>query len=203
MKNICNYIVSNFGFIDIADFVSSMIHSKLLFLTIPSSVFIFTLIEQWLGVTSAIFTSFLVGATMELITGLWAARVKGQKWSSHKFSRFGLKILVWLSLIFVVNSWKVSYADVQGLQGWIIFQLFTWFHGVLTVYVALEYIISVLENYSAITGKSTSKLTNFLKRKFDQLLGAADAATTPAILDEDAPTDEEDAEEDEVVEEDF
>lgn len=195
MKIFCNYIVSNFGFNDINDFLGSMIHYKLLFLTLPSSFFIFTFIEQWLGVTSAIFGSFVVGAIMELVTGLIAARVKRERWSSHKFSRFGLKILVWLSLIFVANSWKMSFQDLEGVQNWMTYQLFNWFHGVLTIYVSLEYIISILENYSVITGKSTSKLTNFLKKKFDQFLGAADAATTPFNLNENTPVIEDESEE--------
>lgn len=192
MRNFCDYIVLNFGFTDISDFVNSMIHTKLLFFTIPASFFIFTVVEKWLGITSAVFIAFIVGAIMELITGLWAARVKHDKWSSLKFSRFGLKILVWLSLIFLVNSLKVSYENITGLQGWIIYQMFNWFHGVLIVYISLEYIISILENYSTVTGKSTNKLVGFLKKKFDQLLGAADIATTPPNYIEDTKDTKED-----------
>ena len=136
--------MSNFGFTDFADFFSSMVHAKLLFLTIPSSFLFFTFIEQWLGITSAIFMAFMVMAVLELITGLWGARAKGQRWSSKKFSRFGLKILVWLSLIMVAHSFASSYVDLAGIQNYIIYQIFYWLHGVLVVYISFEYVISIL-----------------------------------------------------------
>jgi len=177
MKLICNYIVSNFGFENLQDFTASMVHTKYLFLTIPSSFFLFTFIEQWLGITSAIFIAFLVLAVVELVTGLWGAIAKGQKWSSRKFSRFGLKILVWLSLIMVANSFVISYQELKGVQNYIIFQIFNWLKGVLVVYISFEYLISILENTAKITGQKHNKLLQLLNNKLDQFLGTVDTAT--------------------------
>lgn len=178
-KGIVDTVVVNFGFDSIGDFMSSMVHAKLLLWTLPSSVVLFAFVEQWLGITSAIFIAFGVMAIMELITGLVSAKKQGHKWSSRKFSRFGLKILVWLSLIMVANSFKISYEELEGLQNYLIYQMFNWIHGVLVVYVSLEYMISILENFSKITGKKENKFLGFLKKKLDQILGVADEMTNP------------------------
>lgn len=179
LKSIGDGIVDNFGFDGISDFVGSMVHTKLLLFTLPASFFLFSIVEQWLGISSAIFVSFGVMAVVELITGLWGARALKKKWSSRKFSRFGLKILVWLSLILVANSFKVSYEGLKGIQNIIIFQMFYWIHGTLVVYISLEYMISILENTSKITGKGESRLVVFLKKKLDQWFETADDMTDP------------------------
>lgn len=177
IKGFGELIVQNFGFINLSDFYYSMVHTKLLLFTLPTSFALFGVIEQWLGITPAMFISFGVMAVMELITGLWASRIKKIPWTSRKFSRFGLKILVWMSLIFVANSFKLSYENLKGVQNAAVYQLFYWIHGVTIVYVTLEYMISIMENLAKITGKKDNKLLAFLKRKLDQFLGEADKAT--------------------------
>ena len=186
MKQIFEYVkmlgdglVSDFGFNNLRDFYESMVHTKFLFLTLPTSIITFSVIQQWLGLSGAVFISFGVMAVMELITGLWGAKVTGTKLTSRKFSRFGLKILVWLSLILVANSFKISYQGLEGFQNLLIYQLFSWIHGVLVVYITMEYMISILENMGKINGETDNKLLTFLKKKLDQFLGAADNASDP------------------------
>lgn len=177
--SVLNTFVQHFGFDNFTDFSNSMIHAKFLILTIPTSLFTFGFVEKYLGLTPAIFFAFFVLAVLELVTGLVASRARGEKWESRKFSRFGLKILVWLCLIMVAFSFKEGYETERGLQAGMIFQIFHWLHGVLIVYISFEYLISILENFSRITGKSNNKLITILKKKFDQFLGAADEYTTP------------------------
>ena len=178
-QNIGDFVCDNFGFNGISDFVSSMVHTKLLLFTLPFSFALFAVVEQWLGLSSAIFVSFGVMAVVELVTGLWGARALKKKWSSRKFSRFGLKILVWLSLILVANSFTTSYEGLKGIQNIIIYQMFYWIHGTLVVYISLEYMISILENMGKITGKGESRLVVFLKKKLDQWFETADEMTDP------------------------
>jgi hypothetical protein len=203
-KSIGDYVVDNFGFDGWADFTTSMVHTKLLLFTLPSSFLLFGVVEQWLGITSAIFISFGVMAIVELVTGLWGARALKKKWSSRKFSRFGLKILVWLSLIMVANSFKVSYEGLKGIQNIVIFQMFYWIHGTLIVYISLEYMISILENLGKITGKGEGRMVKFLKKKLDQWFETADEMTDPNNIagnnavknDLDAPVLEDNSEDD-------
>jgi phage-related holin len=178
-KTVGEEIADTFGFTGVEDFFSSLVHTKLLLFTLPSALILFGFIEKWLGITSAIFIAFGVMAALELITGLWGSRAIGKKFSSKKFSRFGLKALVWMSLIMVANSFKTSYENLKGIQNVIIFQMFYWIHGTLVVYVAMEYMISILENFSKITGQKENKLLKFLKKKLDQWFETADNATDP------------------------
>lgn len=175
----CNTFVETFGFLNVGDFINSLVHTKFIMLTLPTSFILFGVIEEWLGITSSVFISFGLMSIVELITGLWSSRIRNLPWSSKKFSRFGLKLFVWLSLIMVANSFKISYANLAGIQNMLIHNLFHWIHGVTVVYVAMEYMISIMENLSRITGKKDNKLLAFLKKKLDQFLGIADEFTTP------------------------
>lgn len=177
IKNFGNLIADWFGFMDFSDFMDSMVHTKLLLFTLPTSILLFAVIEEWLGITSAMFVSFGLMAVLELVTGLWGARALGYKWSSRKFSRFGLKILVWLCLIAVTNSFKVSYEDKVGIQEAIIYQMFHWIHGTLVVYIALEYFISILENLGKITGQRDNRFLQFLKKLVDRFFQTAENMT--------------------------
>lgn len=179
ISDFADFITNNFGFSDFHDFFNSLVHTKLLLFTFPLSIAIFGLVEKWLGLSSAIFVSFGVTAGVELITGLVGARAQKKKLSSRKFSRFGLKILVWMSLILMANSFKTTYEGLEGLQNIIIFQMFYWIHGTLVVYICMEYMISILENFGKITGKGDNKLLGFLKKKLDQWFETADEMSDP------------------------
>lgn len=179
MKNLLNYVCNTFGFSDFSnDFLNSLIHFKFLLFTLPSSLIIFGFVEKIFGVSAAIFGSFIALAILELVTGLTASRIKKIKWESKKIGRFGLKILVWLTLIGVAHSFVLGYSQLQGLQNALVYQLFSWLHGVLIVYVSFEYLISVMENLAVITGQSNNKLLSFIKRKFDGFLGESDLPKT-------------------------
>jgi len=171
MTNMLDNIVNQFGFENLHDFLTSMVHSKLFYLTIPASAVIFGMIEKWFGVSSAIFGAFVVMAVMELVSGIWGAIAQKKRLKSRKFGRFGLKILVWFSLIYVAHAFAQSYKEMEGFQANIIYQIFSWFHGVLMVYVSFEYIISILENLGKITGKTNSRLIRFLNTRLDKVLG--------------------------------
>ena len=82
----------------------------------------------------------------------------------------------------VAHSFARSYENLAGIQNFITYNIFYWLHGVLVVYISFEYLISVIENYSKITGKNTNKLLMFLNKKLDQFLGAADAATSSVMV---------------------
>jgi hypothetical protein len=138
-KSLLNYVVHSFGFEGVTDFSTSFFHSKLLLFTLPSSIAIYGVAEKWFGFSGAIFLAFCVMAIMELVTGLWGAKAKGVKIESRKFGRFGLKLLVWLSLIFVAHSFAMGYKEELGFQAQLTYQVFSWLHGVLMVYISFEY----------------------------------------------------------------
>lgn len=175
---ILNYFSQTFGFTDFTDFTHSFIHQKLFILTMPSALLIGGFFERILGITSAMIISFIVLSTLEILTGLSAARVKGQKWESKKFSRFGLKIFVWLCLIFVAHSFAIGYQGTEGVLNYLAGNMFAYFHAVLVAYVCFEYLISVVENLSVLTGQTNNKLVTFFKRKFNRFLGESEDIQT-------------------------
>jgi hypothetical protein len=171
MKNFLNYIVNNFGFTNCSDFHDSIIHSNLITLTLPL-VGISSIFEKYFGLEHLTIISFGVLIFLELLTGLLSSKVRGVKIESKKFSRFGLKVLVWLSLIFITNSLKTEYKSYTDVAGTIAYTMFNWLHTFLFIYINMEYLISVLENLGVITGnkKQTTNLIKLIKNKlYDSL----------------------------------
>lgn len=170
IKKICDYVVINFGFHGVEDFYSSTIHHNLTILTIPVTI-IATVVERVMGLQYLTLLSFGALVLMEFITGISASKIKKIPIESKKFGRFGLKLLVWVSLIFIINSLKIEYKGKTDMTGLMAHALFSWLHSALYVYVNLEYLISVLENLDVISGNdaATSKLS-LIKKKLSTLI---------------------------------
>jgi len=164
MKN----LVMHFGFKDTGDFLSSTIHVKFLILSIPVAT-ISAFIDQYFGLSLVTALSFTILLTLELVTGLLASLVKKRKLESRRLARFGLKIFVWFSLFFIIQSFKAHFADK-----FIVAKVYDWAFSVVIIYVTFEYMISVLENIATITGRSESKLIKALKSKLNNILNVED-----------------------------
>lgn len=171
MKNFFNYIVTNFGFSNCSDFYGSILHPNFMLITIPltglSAAF-----EKYFGLEHLTIISFGLLIFLELITGLLSSKVRNVKIESKKFSRFGLKVLVWLSLIFITNSLRLEYKNYTDTAGVIAHSMFSWLHTFLFIYINMEYLISVLENLGIITGnkKESTNLVKQIKNKLIDLL---------------------------------
>ena len=164
MKGLLNYIVTNFGFTCTSDFQSSLVHKNWALGFIPLAG-LSSVIETTFGLQGLTILAFVTLVVLELLTGLIASKVKGEPIVSKKFGRFGLKMLVWLTLMFVINMLKKEYHD-DGNFNSLANGLLTWLHGTLFIYINLEYLISVLENLGVITGKSNKGLIGLIKSKF-------------------------------------
>lgn len=166
-----NHFVSCFGFDHVSDFNDSIVHSKLLMLTIPVAT-ISGFIEHIMGLQGLTVLAFVVLIILELITGISAAKSRGEKIVSHKFSRFGLKVFVWMTLLFITNSLQLEYEGQKDLISKLAGGFFSWLHGALFVYVSLEYLISVLENLGSLTDEKSKKtLITAIINKLNNFLG--------------------------------
>lgn len=177
-----NVFVSHFGFENLSDFINSLVHPKLILLTLPSTLIgfsLFAFIEKWFGLSYMVSVAFVVVLILELITGIAASLVKGVKISSTKFSRFGLKVIVWMGLMLVTNSFQLSYLGRTDIISTLTYNLFYTLHGFMVVYICIEYMISILENLSVITGKKENKFLTLLKKKVEQWYGISDDLSTP------------------------
>lgn len=172
MRNILNYIVTNFGFSGNVDFSNSLIHKNLIMFSLPLAA-TSSVVQLLFGLETLTIIAFVALVTLELITGLTASKINHVPIVSNKFGRFGLKLGVWITLMFVINSLKLQYKDIGGFDT-VANMLFTWLHGTLFIYVNLEYLISVLENLSVISGKKTDGLISIIKKKFFKVIDDTD-----------------------------
>lgn len=170
IKSFLNYIVTNFGFNSVNDFYSSTVHHNFIILTIPFAL-VGAFLEKIMGLNFVTLVSFGVLILMEFLTGISASKIKNIPIQSKRFSRFGLKLLVWVSLIFIIHSLKMEYKGATDVTGLMASALFSWLHSALYVYVNLEYLISVLENLEVISGNdsATSKLS-LIKKKISSFI---------------------------------
>lgn len=159
-----NTIVGFFGFDSFMEFSQSFISIKYLILTIPISL-IMGGVETWFGLKVATLGAFIFLLTIELISGIWASLIKGKKISSHRFSRFGMKLFLWLAFFLILNTLKRQQPDTS-----IAHFLYSWLFSMTMVYVCLEYLVSVIENIGVISGKSKLPLINKIIKKIKNLI---------------------------------
>jgi len=164
MKNLIHTIVDHFGFENLHDFTTSMIHFNLLKITIPMGG-ILAGISGVLGFDHTILIAFFVMVLFELLSGLCASIIEGKKIISRKISRFGFKLLTWLVLIYITHIFESSYSDKGALIAWFT----SAFHETIIGYILWEYIISILENMERITGKQIP-LKKYLNEMFNKFI---------------------------------
>jgi hypothetical protein len=158
LKNLPDFIVNNFGYDNANEFFNSFIHTKILYITLPLT-FITSLFDIFFGLNILTIIAFIVLLMLELVTGLVASKIKKIKIESKKFSRFGIKLFTWLLLLFITNTFKTQYQNDME------FFYYRWLHSFVFMFVITEYLISVLENISVISGKSYKKLIKTIKQR--------------------------------------
>jgi len=169
MNKMLTFVLENFGFSCKYEFMGSMIKTKLLALTLPIAG-ISSIIETYFGLQGLTVLSFVLLVTLELFSGLCASKVNKQKISSKKFGRFGFKLFVWITLLFVLNSLRLEYSSYDDTIGRTSYLLFNWLHSTIFIYVNIEYLISVLENLGVISGKEKGTLISAIKNKLKNLI---------------------------------
>lgn len=158
IKNEAMDVLHACGFKDGIDFKYSFIHPHLLKFSIPIGV-VSGVVETYIGLRPLTLLAFFALIFIELITGIAAAVwVKKEKLSNMKFKRFGLKLTVWVVLLFILYSFTKEYKEGTWAH-------FMWdaIHEGLFIYVCIEYLISVVEKLGIISGKVNSPLLRFIR----------------------------------------
>jgi hypothetical protein len=154
-----------FGFEDVRDFSASFIHINLTpFLILLA--WACGIIELMFGLKILTLCAFIILLIVELVSGIWASKVKGIKITSHRFNRFIAKLFLWLVCFFIINSLKR-----EQECGTVLFYLYSWLYQTVMTFVIFEYLLSVIENIGAITGKSNFALINTIIRKLSEVCG--------------------------------
>lgn len=125
------------------------------FLILPIKVF---------GISEFAFAALLLVMITELISGVWASRIREEPFSSMKLSRFTFKVFQYLMIIAVTHLFSESF-KAQGKDFGAI--IFDWMHLFLTVQIVQENVVSILENGSVISGKSKTHWISKLSDKIN------------------------------------
>lgn len=124
-------------------------------------------VDKIFGLDGLAFTALIVVFITELISGLIAAHIRGEKIESHKLSRFTFKLFYYLVLIAVPyimsSSFRHRDKDLAAIA-------FDWLHTFLVVQIVLENLVSILENVAVVTGKDKTHWITKVQDKINGLL---------------------------------
>lgn len=128
---------------------------------------VIVVVQVMFGLDALAFLALLVIMVAELSSGIIASKIRKEKFSSMKLSRFTFKVAYYLILIFVTNTMANGFrATDQELA----YTVFHWMHLFLTIQIVLENIVSVLENLSVISGKEKTHWIRKIQDKIQNLL---------------------------------
>jgi PAS domain S-box-containing protein len=101
------------------------------------------------------------------VTGLKSSMIRRIPIQSKKFSRFGFKLVVWFLIFFILQTMKLQYKDNFVIGG-----IYSWLHSSIFIYVTLEYLISVVENLSVITGDNNNVILSMIRGSIGKYMKA-------------------------------
>lgn len=156
---ISNTILNDFGFSNIKTFINSVFTPRygLLFASLSG---LGSLGEVLFGMSNFTLLILVVLVQIELLTGIWAAKIRGRAIVSKKLQRFILKIMIYF--LFIVVFHRLS-EDSSNLTKY----LYEYMHSFTIMYFIFVHLKSITENYERITGKKSelSKLIDILNSK--------------------------------------
>ena len=123
-------------------------------------------IEKMLGISQSAFVALCVIMIFDLISGLMASQVRGDKLTSVRWSRFGLKLGLWFIVIYVTHMVSLDF-QARGHEN--IALVLNWVHTAIILSIFFEYLLSVLENIGVIGNKDTQPLIQKIKEKIKNL----------------------------------
>lgn len=158
-QNTMTYFAQCMGFAD-GEFLLSIkktnVKTLIIFLSVAG---VAGVLQVVVGLEPGPLMAFIGVLCLELVTGLAASFVRGERLSSHRWKRFGAKLFVWVCLLSIIHLLRPVFPAVYGFL-----------HTTVVVYVSLEYIISILENLAAITGKSNNVLVHSIREMLGKFI---------------------------------
>ncbi len=179
--------LTTYGWVSNKEFMLSMFPSAK-YGTVGGSVSfaaVSTFFVQYLGISPALVPCLVVVIATELCTGILASHKRKEPFESSKFSRFAIKLCVWMVLFYTSHSFMNEYSERETL---VQVMAYTFFE-VLKVFLMSSFVIenttSILENLAVLDGKpkdayitKTKELFNAffktLKGIFSKTVGGAD-----------------------------
>jgi len=148
--------MKEWGFSNLNDFFQSAFHSEsftTIFVTSVSLTALGEIIREIIGFTPMVYVSFIVLLLVEVVTGIRASLLEGEKINSKRFGRFILKTFVYTIMLGVTN---VFGSQTEGFTSYI----YNTIHMLIFDYITLQLIISVFENLSRMGYQESSSVFN-------------------------------------------
>jgi uncharacterized membrane protein len=154
-------LLSLIGFAGIGDLINSLFKPEHL-PTLLSFSFLGASVEYVFGLKIFAFIALFILLVVELISGLFASKLRGHKITSRRLQRFGVMILIWFTLLMVLNAFKEQY------EGEVECFVFQYIHTLIVFYIIGVYTKSVLEN-AEIIWKNKMNAKGLVKQIFNAL----------------------------------
>lgn len=136
---------------------------------------------QYLGISPALIPCLVIILATELWTGIRASRKRKESFESNKFSRFVLKLCVWMVLFYTAHSFMNEY---RGQETFVQILAFTFFE-VLKVFLmslfVVENVTSILENLAVLDGKPKDAYVEKTKELFNAFFKALKGIFTKPV----------------------
>ena len=128
---------------------------------------------QYLGISPALIPALVIILATELWTGIRAStKIKHEKFESGKFSRFIIKLCVWMVLFYTCHSFMNEYAAQETLVQILAFTFFEVLKVFLMSLFLIENITSILENLAVLDGKPKAEYIDKTKQLFNAFFNA-------------------------------
>lgn len=127
---------------------------------------------QYLGISPALIPALVIILATELWTGIRASTKKGEKFESGKFSRFAIKLCVWMVLFYTAHSFMNEYRGQETLVQILAFTFFEVLKVFLMSLFLVENATSILENIAVLDGKPKAEYIDKIKDLFNAFFKA-------------------------------
>lgn len=128
---------------------------------------LFPFIDRVFGLDAYAFFFLLIVFISELTSGIIAASIKKEQFSSMKLSRFSFKVFYYLVLIALPYVMSISMKAHDKSTAAV---MFDWLHLFLLAQIVLENIVSILENLAVISGKDKTHWITKIQEKIISLI---------------------------------
>lgn len=166
---IISKILATFDYSSWFDLLQSLAPSTKYKLTVAgaSLSLMFPFIDRIFGLDAYAFAALLIVFIAELTSGLIAANLRKETFSSTKLTRFSFKVFYYLVLIALPYVMAQSF-EHRGKST--AAMMFDWLHLFLLAQIILENVVSILENIAVITGKDKTHWISKIQAKINGLL---------------------------------
>lgn len=137
------------------------------FCTVGLSATFFPFVDKLLGLDAFAFAMLIVVFVVELGSGLFAAHIRKETFSSMKLSRFTFKVVIYLALIAMPYVMSTNFHDHGKSAAAFIFE---WMHLFFVAQIVLENLVSILENLAVISGRDKGHWIAKIQEKLNNLL---------------------------------